>query len=159
MRLALEDVIGILVLAGPDRIEIRSAWTLHQVLRTLPGSDDRLAQIMPTLTLVPTPDIGYAVAGVGPALHDLHEMGVLRVEHDDSVGTVLTIRRDRLRPYLKSMMSIDPGAANAIYLAGMAWRALALTAAKILVSDRASFGPIVSSPSPNRCQRPVDLVR
>lgn len=158
MGLALAEVLGLLLISGPDAIELRSTWLLHEALRQA-DRDERLAGMLPRIELRLTPDIGVEVEGVGGLLHDLVDLGVLRVQFHPTAGTLLRVDRDRLRPYLRLLMRMEPAIADAFYAAGTSWRARASTAEKIFDSPRASAAPIVASGMPKRFHPPPALAR
>ena len=158
MGLSLAEVLGLLLVSGPDAIELRSTWLLHEALRRADG-DERLAEILPEIELRQTPDIGFEVEGVGDLLHDLADLGVLRVQFDPVAGTLLMVNRNRLRPYLRLMMRLDPAIADVFYFVGTSWRARASTAEKMFESPRESAAPIVASGIPKRFHPPPALAR
>ena len=87
------------------------------------------------------PDSGNTVNGVGPALHELANQGVLHAQVDSRAITVLRLEPLKLRAYRKCLMALDPPVADAFYFGGMDWRARSTTAAKILDKPRVSVTP------------------
>jgi hypothetical protein len=148
-----------LLLTGPDQLELRWSWLLHAALRDLVSPPNVFGSLVAEFQLFPYPDIGLAFDGAGEALHELAREGVLEIEFQGETGVVLVVDRNQLRPYLKRLMTMPAEAAEALYLAGTAWRANCSTAAKTLAIARTSDEPKSASGIPNRCHRPPVVVR
>jgi hypothetical protein len=134
-RLSLKDLIALLLAAdGPTELEARSLGPLHDtiVFAIKPGRFPRLQPLLPTVHLTLRPDIGYAVEGLGSALHDLAGERAIRLVDDPVRG--LLLRADALgvrARYRRVLFGMPPAVAQDFYRLGASLRARSATTSKM----------------------------
>jgi len=149
----LSGLIGMMLAAGGPRVlPRRSTWPLHQALH-------RLWRTCPTavpkeVSFGADPDVGLAASGMLGALYDLILEGIF----DDGMAA-LYVNPQRLRPYTKALMHLEPCVAEAVSQAAADWAARLCTAENTWASALRSAEARVTESTPNRRQGPSVVTR
>ncbi len=150
----LADLIALLIAAGgPTTLMERSPWPLHESLAAL-GADEHARELVAhgiDLDARPDADVGLEVAGVGVAIYELINQGILCL-----TGTGLEARLelvvDRHRAYRKRLMTFDLARATTLQDVAQTWRARARTAENTWTSAFESRAAMSRRATPNRRQ-------
>jgi hypothetical protein len=157
--LEMKQLIALLLVAGgPRDIETRSPAPLHEVIHAATKHGELHASdlALPEVRTRHWPDVGIVVEGVGTALHDLADDGILTAEDTPNRGVVLRVEQGRLHEaYLRLLMTMTPAAAAEAYRLGTSWRARCAIASKIASKAFASFAAISQSPPAKRRNGPL----
>lgn len=155
------DLLGMLLVEGPSQYLLRAQWPLHRALADLNwvGAKTDLAGSLPAFSFKPDAIVGTVDEGAVMALHELVANGIMRVAGEGWSAALELSDDERLRPYKRMLMNLDPGLAGLIYQAGTNWAALALTAEKNWDKAVESAGRRRRSATPNRRHGPVAAVR
>jgi hypothetical protein len=141
-------LLGQMIAAGRlERMPARISWPLHAALRDL-VSDAGRRGLLATLPVEPqfeaAPEAGLRARGADEALADLCREGVLR-RVGQLTEAALEVDPDRLVPYRRALMTLDPETVRLLQRAGSRWAALASTAEKKAATpERSSAATVVS---------------
>jgi hypothetical protein len=132
---------------GLERMPARISWPLHTALRDLyleAGRRGLLASLPAEPDFEPAPEAGLRARDADEALADLCREGVLH-RVGQLTTAALAVDPDRLVPYRRSLMSLDPEMVRLLQRAGSRWAALASAAAKKAATPaRSSAATVVS---------------
>jgi hypothetical protein len=108
-----------------------------------------LATLPVELQFEPAPEAGLRARGADEALADLCREGVLR-RVGQLAEAALEVDPNRLVPYRRALMALDPETVRLLQRAGSRWAALASTAAKNAATPARSSAATVLSLTASR---------
>src|SRR6266516_4825980 len=132
---------------GIECMPARISWPLHKTLKDLYGEAGRrglLARLPSEPHFEPAPEAGLRARGADEALASLCRDGVLR-RVGQMAEAVLEVDTEKLVPYRRSLMPLDPETVRLLQRAGSRWAALASTAAKNAATPARSSDATVAS--------------